>query len=116
LTTGGHFIFDLITRCQPLAAAQTYTRRLGSRDCHTVQKIHLNPLNSILSIALTIRCPTCQIAIMERHRERAYCPSEVSRWLADASFIIRGVHDAVTLRTATVCPPRIIVVATKQSC
>jgi len=116
LTTGGHFIFDLITRCQPPVATQTYTRCLGSRDCHAVQQIHWNPSNSILSIALTIRRPNCQVAILERHRERAYCPIEVSRWLADTGFLIRGVHDAVTLRTATVCPPRLIVITTKHSC
>jgi hypothetical protein len=29
----------------------------------------------------------------------------------DAGFIIRGVHDAVTLRMATGCPQRIIVIA-----
>jgi hypothetical protein len=30
LRPGGHFIFDLITPCQPLSGAQTYIRRLGS--------------------------------------------------------------------------------------
>ncbi len=30
LRPGGHFIFDLITPCQPLSGAQTYSRRLGS--------------------------------------------------------------------------------------
>ena len=116
LTVGGHFIFDLITSCQSMGAAQTFTRGLGSRKCHAVQQIRWNPLKSLLSISVTIRRPKCQDTIVELHRERAYCPIEVSRWLADTGFIVRGVHDAVTLRVATVCPPRIIVVATKQSC
>lgn len=114
LTPGGHFVFDLITSCQPLAAARTYTRRLGSSHCGAVQQIRWNPWNSILSISVTIRRPRCR-AIVEHHRERAYCPREVSRWLADAGLIIRGVHDAVTLRTATTCSPRVIVVSRKHS-
>jgi hypothetical protein len=35
--------------------------------------------------------------------------------LAKAGFIIRGVHDEATLRSAVDCPPRIIVVAQKAS-
>jgi hypothetical protein len=32
----------------------------------------------------------------------------------DLGFVIRGVHDAVTLRTAALCQPRLIVVARKS--
>ena len=52
-----------------------------------------------------------------RHtRERAYAPLEVGRWLMDAEFIIRGAHDAATLRIATSCTPRVIMIARKSLC
>jgi hypothetical protein len=50
---------------------------------------------------------------MELHRERAYSPQEVASWLMEAGFMLRDVLDAATLRRATVCPSRVIVVAQK---
>ncbi len=110
----GHFIFDLITPCQPLGGAQTYTRRLGSGSCKAVQRIRWNPWQRILSILVTIRSSSSIVPTLEAHRERAYSPVEVGRWLMDAGFIIREIHDAATLRMATGCPPRIIVIARKR--
>ena len=116
LRPGGHFIFDLITPCQPLGGAQTYTRRLGSGSCNAVQRIRWNPGQKILSIIVIIRSPFSSGSTLEAHRERAYSPVEVGRWLMDAGFIIRGIHDAATLRIATGCPPRIIMIARKKPC
>jgi SAM-dependent methyltransferase len=113
LRSGGHFIFDLITPCQPLGDKQIYIRRLGSRDCNAVQRIRWNPAQKILSIVVIIRSPFSRGSTLEAHRERAYSPEEVGRWLVDAGFTIRGVHDAATLRIAIGCPPRIIVIARK---
>lgn len=115
LRPGGHFIFDLITACQPLGGAQTYTRRLGSRSCNAVQRIRWNPVQKMLSILVTFRSPVSRTAMLEAHRERAYSPAEVARWLMNAGFLVRAVHDAATLRMATGCPQRIIVIARKQS-
>jgi SAM-dependent methyltransferase len=114
LRPGGHFIFDLITPCQPLGGAQTYTRRLGSGSRKALQQIRWNPGQKILSIIVIIRSPSSRGSTLEAHRERAYSPVEVGRWLVDAGFIIRGVHDAATLRIATGCPPRIIMIARKK--
>ena len=114
LAPGGHFVFDLITACQPLGGARTYSRRLGSGSRRAVQRIHWHPSNSMLFVSVTIHRSASENSALELHRERAYCPAEVSRWLMDADFIIGGVHDAVTLRTATVCPPRLIVIARKR--
>jgi SAM-dependent methyltransferase len=114
LTPGGHFIFDVITPCQPLAATQTYTRRLGSGKRKAVQRIRWNPGQKILSIVVSVRSPFSRVSSLEAHRERAYAPLEVGRWLMDADFIIRGVHDAATLRIATSCTPRMIVIAQKK--
>ena len=110
LRPGGHFIFDLITPCQPLGRGQAYVRRLGAAS----QRIRWNPWQRILSISVVIRSPASTIPTLELHRERAYAPAEAGRWLMDAGFLIRGVHDAVTLRRAGSCPPRIVVVASKR--
>jgi len=39
---------------------------------------------------------------------------EINDALRDASFVIRGVHDAATLAPARECVPRIVVVAMKK--
>jgi len=39
--------------------------------------------------------------------------SGVARALLDAGFVIRGVHDAITLRPPAGCEPRLLVVAQK---
>jgi SAM-dependent methyltransferase len=114
LQPGGHFIFDLITPCQPLRGGRNYSRRLRSRHCDARQHIRWNPWQNILSIFVIIRSLSSRASTLEAHRERAYSPVEVGRWLMDAGFIMRGVHDAVTLRMATGCPQRVIVVARKK--
>ena len=114
LRPGGHFIFDLITPCQPLRGAQTYTRHLGSGSYNAVQRIRWNPGQKILSIVVIIRSPSSKVSTVEAHCERAYSPVEVGRWLMDAGFLIRGIHDAATLRMATGCPQRIIIIARKK--
>jgi SAM-dependent methyltransferase len=114
LRPGGHFIFDLITPCQPLGGGRNYSRRLRSRHCDARQHIRWNPRQRILSIFVVMDSRSSKVSTVEAHRERAYSTLEVGRWLMDAGFIIRGVHDAATLRMATDCPPRIIVIARKR--
>ncbi|MBI4491091.1 MAG: class I SAM-dependent methyltransferase [Deltaproteobacteria bacterium] len=114
LTPAGHFIFDLITACQPLGGGRTYLRRFASVTCRVTQQIRWDPRQRILSISVTIRRPGSLVSTLEAHRERAYCPAHVAQWLMDAGFAIRAIHDAVTLRIPTDCPPRIIVVARKR--
>ena len=114
LRPGGHFIFDLITPCQPLGGAHTYIRRLGSGSRKAAQHIRWDPWQRILSIFVVMDSPSSKVSTLEAHRERAYSPAEVGRWLMDGGFLIRAVHDAVTLRIATGCPQRIIVVARKK--
>ena len=113
LKPGGHFIFDLITPSQPLGGRKTYLRGLRSGNCQVTQRIHWNPWHRILSILVVITSPFSRASTLEAHRERAYSPADVGRWLLDAGFLIRGVHDATTLRLASGCPPRVIIVARK---
>lgn len=114
LRPGGHFIFDLITPCQPLGGAQTYIRRLGSGRRRAAQHIRWNPWQRILSIFVVMDSPSSKVSTLEAHRERAYSPAEVGGWLMNGGFLIRAVHDAVTLRMATGCPQRVIVIARKK--
>lgn len=111
LKPGGHFFFDVITPCLPLKTRRVYTRRIGHQARHIIQRISWDPLRRLLSTMVEIR-PTCVPAsVVEVHHERAYWPIEIISWLRKVGFIIRGIHDALTLRMALHCSPRIIVIA-----
>jgi SAM-dependent methyltransferase len=112
LNPGGHFIFDLITPCQP-HRRRRYLLAAASEQGRVEQRIQWNPWRRILSISVAMTSPLCRSSTVELHRERAYSPIEAGRWLLDAGFLIRGVHDATTLRFASTCPPRVIIVAQK---
>jgi SAM-dependent methyltransferase len=88
LKPGGHFVFDVITRPHPA-------------------------VRGLLSIMIVHRWPRPSPPSVELHVERAYSPAEVGRLLLDAGFVIRGVLDAVSLRSPGRCPPRLLVVARK---
>ena len=111
LRQGGHFMFDLITPCQPLGGALTQVRKLASRSRRVTQRIDWKPRQRMLTINVTLDSPRSLVSIAELHCERAYSPSDVGRWLLDMGFLIRGVHDATTLHIASDCPPRVIIVA-----
>jgi SAM-dependent methyltransferase len=114
LRPGGHLYFDLITPCQPLGGRRTYVQRLGTASDQVLQQIRWSPRRRILSIIVVLHSPRSLLSTPEVHRERAYSPAEVGRWLMDGGFVIRGIHDAATLRLAAGCPPRIIVLAQKH--
>lgn len=114
LRQGGHFMFDSITPCEPLGAASTQIRRFVSDSCPVKQKIVWEPNHRLLTIFVNLRSPGSLAAMTELHRERAYSPRDVGRWLLDTGFLIRGLHDATTLRPATDCPPRVIMVARRS--
>jgi SAM-dependent methyltransferase len=63
----GHFIFDLITPCQPLGSGRNYSRRLRSRHCHARQYIRWNPWQRILSIFVVMGSRFSKISILEAH-------------------------------------------------
>lgn len=111
LRPGGHFLFDLLTHCQHLDPCRPVVRRFRSRRCRMDQWIRWRPRRRALSVLIVQRCSLCAPPNIEVHRERVYRPIEIGRALHDAGFMIRGVHDAVTLQPADTCRPRIIVVA-----
>lgn len=113
LRPGGHFYFDILTPCQPANGYEVFTRDHCTSRSWLQQRIRWNPRTHLIRItALQHRADCCAPAV-ECVTERAYSPRKIGRWLGDAGFTIRGVHDAETLRFATGCPARIIVIARK---
>lgn len=114
LRPGGHLIFDVITPCGPLEGRRRTVRRLGPPGRRIVQSIRWEPGRNRLTVVVLARTRLGPAPFVERHVERAWRPVEVGRSLLDAGFVIRGVHDASTLRPADRCPARILVVARKS--
>jgi SAM-dependent methyltransferase len=114
LRPGGHLYFDLVTPCQPLGGGITYARRISARSRQVIQRIYWDKARNMISVFMVMRSIDSPRPTLEIYRERAYSFAEVGRWLLDAGFVIRGVHDAVTLLPASGCPARIIVIAQKS--
>jgi SAM-dependent methyltransferase len=112
LNPGGHFIFDVVTNCYALGR-RSYVTKFPRRYRSVTQTVRVNPIKRLISILVSIRSPNMWGPIIERHCERAYSPRELGKALHETGFIVRGVHDALTLAIATGCPQRIVVVATK---
>ena len=111
LRPGGHLYFDLVTPCQPLGGGMTYVRRMNTANRQVIQQFRLDMARRTISAFVIMRSMDAPQPTVEIHRERVYSFAEVGRWLMDAGFVIRGVHDAETLLPASRCPARIIVVA-----
>lgn len=114
LRPGGHLYFDLVTPCRPLGGGMTYARRINTRSRQVVQQIRWDAAKRSISITVLTRSADSIRPTVEVYRERAYSMAEVGRWLMDAGFVIRGVHDFTTLAPASGCPARIIVIAQKR--
>ncbi len=113
LCPGGHFIFDIITDCQPLGSRFIYVRRWRSRKSEMQQRIRWDPRRRRLTIQIVERWASGAPLSVEMHCERAYSPEELGHLLHRAGFVIRSVRDAVTLRPAYTCPPRLLLLAQK---
>jgi SAM-dependent methyltransferase len=116
LRPGGHFVFDFITPCDPPDGVSVHYRQSQDGRKEVVQHIRWVPARRILLYDIRFREPAPVIPGIERHRERAYWPREVAAALMDAGFVLRDVVDAATLRRATTCPSRVIVIARKPLC
>jgi SAM-dependent methyltransferase len=111
LRPGGHLYFDLVTPCQPLGGVMNYVRRMNTANRQVIQQFRWDRARRTISAFVIMRSMDASQPTVEIHRERVYSFAEVGRWLMDAGFVIRGVHDAETLLPASRCPARMIVVA-----
>ena len=112
LRPGGHFVFDVVTPCRPLGGFRRLARVMRCAAARIVQRIQWNPLQRSIRVQVLVSTPAG--SSVEEHRERAWDPSEVARWLDEAGFVIRGVYDAATLKSAVFCPPRAVIVAQRR--
>jgi SAM-dependent methyltransferase len=114
LTPHGHFYFDLITPCLPLAPGK-WTRWTQPTPRGLVDQFLLwEPWQRLLRIDVMSRRCDRSCAQMERHTERAYSLSQMAHWLAQAGFVLRGVHDEATTEHAARCAPRMIFLAERR--
>lgn len=115
LRPGGHFYFDIVTPCQPLGGRRWFRRTLCMPWQQLDQLVHWEPSRRLLRILVLRLQAGCALPIVERHAERAYEPAQVGQALLAAGLLIRGVHEESTLRPASVCAPRLIVLARKPA-
>jgi len=116
LRPGGHFIFDLLTHRQPSHIARGIIIRLRAKAGREfLQQIQWFPWQRLLSILAILRFSSSMPPKIEVHKERLYSPEATRRWLQETGFMIRGIHDAATLREATSCPSRVIIVVKRFS-
>jgi SAM-dependent methyltransferase len=115
LVPGGHLIFDFLTHCQALPSSVPYLQRLRGVGGEVQQWIRWDPERHILSTRMVHPFPAVPTQAVELHHERAYTPEEMGRALAGAGLIIRTVRDAITLRPAVTCLPRLRIVAQKPT-
>ncbi len=113
LRPGGHFVFDFLTHCQAFAGSRAFMRRLRGVGGEVQQWMRWDPIRRILSIRMVHRLPASPFPSIESHHERGYTPEEMGQALSKAGLVVRTVRDAITLRPATTCPPRLLVVAQK---
>jgi SAM-dependent methyltransferase len=109
----GHFYFDILTPCQPHRHFHVYERDRCTVGSSLLREVRWDPCLRVLRMRAVHRRAESCAPVVEQITERAYSAAELGKWLAEAGFTIRGVHDEVTLRTAVDCPPRIIVLVQK---
>jgi SAM-dependent methyltransferase len=107
----GHFYFDIVTPCQPLGGHRLFVRDFRTPGWCFKQLIRWESARRLMRLQVVHRQAGCCWPAIERFAERAYSAGEIATGLLAAGFVIRGVHDEGTLRVATRCGPRIIVLA-----
>ena len=111
LNPGGHFYFDLITPCLGLPPAQWTRFMRRTRRGAVWQFLLWTPREALLRINVMSQRIDRPRADFERHVERAYTPQQIARWLFEAGFQLRGVHDEATGELALRCAPRLLFLA-----
>jgi SAM-dependent methyltransferase len=115
LNPDGHFFFDALTPCRPMPCSRTIVLRYPLRSGEVEQHLRWEPRSRSIFVRIVRRHSRFLPPSVELHRERPYSPAELATTLLDAGFRIRTVYDARTLRPATSCPSRLIILAQKLS-
>jgi SAM-dependent methyltransferase len=114
LIPGGHFLFDLITDRQPRHWIRGMTRRLRFRGMKIVHTTRWDQGRKLLTIVIVHSPIGPWPSTTEVYLGRGYSIPDVGRCLQRAGFLLRGIHDARTLRMATRSSPKVIFVAVKK--
>jgi SAM-dependent methyltransferase len=115
LRPGGYLFFDFITPCAPLGGYRRYVRRRTAGRRIVTQHVRWEPHRRLFHIHVVHSGARRACLTVERHWERARSPVEIAQALYDAGLQLRGVHDPLTLRPATRCLPRLLVLAQRVS-
>jgi hypothetical protein len=75
------------------------------------QSVRWAPSPRLLHIRLMQSSPRLRYASVEHVLERAYSPIEIAIALSRSGFVCRGVHCPNSMRRASRCLPRLVVVA-----
>lgn len=114
LRPGGHFIFDLITDRQHSHSSQPLLRRVRLPQVEILHQVRWDPHRKLLSIVIAHRPMGMHVHITETYMGRGYSLPEIGRLLRHSGFLLRGIHDADTLRLASRDSARAIIVARSQ--
>ncbi len=115
LNPGGYFFFDALTPCSPLPRSCTVVVRHPVRRGVVEQHLRWEPRSRSIFVRIVRRHSGILPPSVEMHRERPYSPEEIASALLNARFRIRSAYDSRTLRPATTCPPRLIILAQLHS-
>lgn len=115
LLPGGHLVFDLITPCQPWAAARGWERWLRVNGEDLLYRLRWDGPARLLRITIVHGARRPGPAQVELYLGKGYAPLEVARLLRAAGLEPVAIHDPDTLRPASGCPPRVVVVARRPA-
>lgn len=114
LRRGGHIVFDAITNCAPLGGPRVFQKQTRLPTRRIVQTIRWDPDRRLLQGTMVHFLRERPGPVVETYLERGYAPGELGCALRAAGFVIRGVHDAMTLDLLSSCSPRLRIVAQKE--
>jgi ubiquinone/menaquinone biosynthesis C-methylase UbiE len=114
LKPAAHLVFDIITDSQALPMQRGLQQRMLFPGEEVVQQVRWHPANKLLSIVVVQRSAGSRLASTESHVGRGYSLLELGRCLRDSGFMIRGIHDAESLRPATKSSSKAFIVALRR--
>lgn len=112
LRPGGHVIFDMITDRIGLGAGTRRGESVAGRGFRVARTMHWNPATECLTSRIVLSWPGS--SIVEKHVQRGYPISSVTRSLNQSGFTLLGVFDFSALKSPTWATTRAIYVAARR--